>query len=46
VHTHQPREYPQHIQGSSDKTLLLPPQPTLRIYLGFNLFLKVGQPKR
>jgi hypothetical protein len=42
---HRLREYLQHIQGSSDKTLPLPPQPALRIYLGFNLFLKTGHQK-
>src|ERR1700739_3671177 len=45
MHTRRSREYPRRIQGSSDKTLPLPPQPTLRIYLGFNLFLKTGQQK-
>jgi hypothetical protein len=42
---HRLREYLQHIQRSSDKTLPLPPPLTPRIYLGVNLFLKTGHQK-
>ena len=45
AHRRRLREDLQRIQRSSDRTLPLPPQPTLRIYIEFNLFLKTGQQK-
>src|SRR5580693_2685645 len=45
VHRHRSREDLRRIQRSSDKTLPLPPQPTLRIYIESNPFLKMGQQK-